>query len=176
MKGRRTPGGAPSIMLRVGEVAKLTELTTRTSLYWEEVGLVSPTWRGPNGERLYSSTDMAWVSRIRDLQELLGSPRAEVHAWSSTPRTSTCSTGSGQKMRSYRVETERLLRGWVGGGHFPDHPWREPLQRSALTLKGLTYAPHRGAARGSDHLVARASWCTSKPLPPVHTAIRRRAP
>ena len=26
-------------------------------------------------------------------------------------------------------------------GEFPDHPWRTYLQRSALTLKGLTYAP-----------------------------------
>ena len=26
-------------------------------------------------------------------------------------------------------------------GEFPDHPWRPYLQRSALTLKGLTYAP-----------------------------------
>src|SRR4029453_8608517 len=26
-------------------------------------------------------------------------------------------------------------------GQFPDHPWRGSLQRSALTLKGLTYAP-----------------------------------
>ena len=26
-------------------------------------------------------------------------------------------------------------------GDFPDHPWRLYLQRSALTLKGLTYAP-----------------------------------
>jgi GH15 family glucan-1,4-alpha-glucosidase len=26
-------------------------------------------------------------------------------------------------------------------GQFPDHPWRGYLQRSALTLKGLTYAP-----------------------------------
>ena len=26
-------------------------------------------------------------------------------------------------------------------GEFPDHPWRSFLQRSALTLKGLTYAP-----------------------------------
>jgi len=26
-------------------------------------------------------------------------------------------------------------------GEFPDHPWRIYLQRSALTLKGLTYAP-----------------------------------
>jgi alpha,alpha-trehalase len=30
---------------------------------------------------------------------------------------------------------------WIGRGQFPDHPWREYLVRSALTLKGLTYAP-----------------------------------
>ena len=30
---------------------------------------------------------------------------------------------------------------WIGRGHFPDHPWREFLVRSALTLKGLIYAP-----------------------------------
>ena len=37
-------------------------------------------------------------------------------------------------------QTERFWRGWLGAGTFPDHPWRERLQRSALTLKGLTYA------------------------------------
>jgi alpha,alpha-trehalase len=30
---------------------------------------------------------------------------------------------------------------WLDRGTFPDHPWRTYLQRSALTLKGLTYAP-----------------------------------
>jgi GH15 family glucan-1,4-alpha-glucosidase len=30
---------------------------------------------------------------------------------------------------------------WLGRGDFPDHPWRKHLQRSALTLKGLIYAP-----------------------------------
>jgi alpha,alpha-trehalase len=30
---------------------------------------------------------------------------------------------------------------WLAGGRFPDHRWRVHLQRSALTLKGLTYAP-----------------------------------
>lgn len=30
---------------------------------------------------------------------------------------------------------------WLSQGEFPDHPWRTFLQRSALTLKGLTYAP-----------------------------------
>jgi alpha,alpha-trehalase len=36
--------------------------------------------------------------------------------------------------------TERFWRGWLGEGNFPDHPWCERLQRSALTLKGLTYS------------------------------------
>ena len=30
---------------------------------------------------------------------------------------------------------------WLDRGEFPDHPWKTFLQRSALTLKGLTYAP-----------------------------------
>ncbi|HSD79215.1 MAG TPA: glycoside hydrolase family 15 protein [Solirubrobacteraceae bacterium] len=30
---------------------------------------------------------------------------------------------------------------WLSHGQFPDHPWRTYLQRSALTLKGLSYAP-----------------------------------
>jgi len=30
---------------------------------------------------------------------------------------------------------------WLSHGTFPDHPWRQYLERSALTLKGLTYAP-----------------------------------
>ena len=37
----------------------------------------------------------------------------------------------------------RHITGSTGSsaGSFPDHPWRSHLQRSALTLKGLTYAP-----------------------------------
>ena len=42
---------------------------------------------------------------------------------------------------AWRAETNRFWRGWIDRGRFPDHPWREHVQRSALTLKGLTYAP-----------------------------------
>jgi GH15 family glucan-1,4-alpha-glucosidase len=37
--------------------------------------------------------------------------------------------------------TESYWRMWLAGGRFPDHRWRAQLQRSALTLKGLTYLP-----------------------------------
>jgi len=39
------------------------------------------------------------------------------------------------------VWTAHHWQHWLGRGEFPDHPWRSYLQRSALTLKGLTYAP-----------------------------------
>jgi alpha,alpha-trehalase len=39
------------------------------------------------------------------------------------------------------VYTADYWHEWLSHGDFPDHPWRTYLQRSALTLKGLTYAP-----------------------------------
>jgi GH15 family glucan-1,4-alpha-glucosidase len=39
------------------------------------------------------------------------------------------------------VRTADFWHEWLSRGNFPDHPWRAYLQRSALTLKGLTYAP-----------------------------------
>jgi GH15 family glucan-1,4-alpha-glucosidase len=49
--------------------------------------------------------------------------------------------------RTYEDAYARLVRTtdywheWLAHGEFPDHPWRPYLQRSALTLKGLSYAP-----------------------------------
>ena len=49
--------------------------------------------------------------------------------------------------QSYDEAYERLVwtahhwQHWLDHGEFPDHPWRIFLQRSALTLKGLSYAP-----------------------------------
>jgi alpha,alpha-trehalase len=39
------------------------------------------------------------------------------------------------------VWTAHHWQHWLDQGNFPDHPWRHYLQRSALTLKGLTFAP-----------------------------------
>ena len=49
--------------------------------------------------------------------------------------------------KTYEEAYERLVRTahywqeWLKHGSFPDHPWRTYLQRSALTLKGLSFAP-----------------------------------
>ena len=37
--------------------------------------------------------------------------------------------------------TTRYWRAWLGGARIPDHRFRDPVQRSALTIKGLTYMP-----------------------------------
>ena len=39
------------------------------------------------------------------------------------------------------VWTAHHWQHWLDRGNFPDHPWSADLQRAALTLKGLTYAP-----------------------------------
>jgi GH15 family glucan-1,4-alpha-glucosidase len=49
--------------------------------------------------------------------------------------------------KTYEEADERLTwtahhwQHWLARGTFPDHPWSAHLQRSALTLKGLTFAP-----------------------------------
>jgi alpha,alpha-trehalase len=37
--------------------------------------------------------------------------------------------------------TVRFWRDWLDRARIPDHRWREPIQRSALAIKGLTYMP-----------------------------------
>jgi GH15 family glucan-1,4-alpha-glucosidase len=37
--------------------------------------------------------------------------------------------------------TRRFWRRWLGTARLPDHRFRDPIQRSALTIKGLTYMP-----------------------------------
>jgi alpha,alpha-trehalase len=56
--------------------------------------------------------------------------------WSGYPPPATCDEGQLRlgETRSYWHE-------WLRRGRFPDHPWQAYLQRSALTLKALTYAP-----------------------------------
>jgi alpha,alpha-trehalase len=48
---------------------------------------------------------------------------------------------SVDEANEYIDTTVRLWREWLGRARLPDHRWRDPIQRSALAIKGLTYAP-----------------------------------
>src|SRR5580658_7008880 len=67
------------------------------------------------------------------------------HQYRPAPRT------LDEAMRRMHRTSEHW-RQWITLGDFPDHRWRSYLQRSALTLKGLTYAP-------SGALMAAATTC-----------------
>ena len=66
--------------LRIGEIAQLAGVTTRTLRYWEQLGLLTPIGRPQGGQRLYSAVQLDRVTRIRDLQCLLGLSLAEIRA------------------------------------------------------------------------------------------------
>ncbi|BBY90158.1 trehalase [Mycolicibacterium tokaiense] len=57
-------------------------------------------------------------------------------SWSGHPAPQTYEEAANKMW-----QTSEMWRQWINIGDFPDHPWRSYLQRSALTLKGLTYSP-----------------------------------
>jgi alpha,alpha-trehalase len=46
-----------------------------------------------------------------------------------------------EQAHEYMERTGNFWRKWLAEGVYPDHPWSVHLQRSALTLKGLTFMP-----------------------------------
>jgi GH15 family glucan-1,4-alpha-glucosidase len=46
-----------------------------------------------------------------------------------------------EQAQEHMDRTAHFWRSWLAEGVYPDHPWRYHLQRSALTLKGLTFMP-----------------------------------
>ena len=49
--------------------------------------------------------------------------------------------GSWEEAAAALNATVGYWRDWLNAAKVPDHPWRPYLERSALTLKGLSYAP-----------------------------------
>lgn len=65
--------------LRIGEVAKLTGISTATLRLWESQGLIRPT-RSNGGIRRYSQEDVDLIRRIVEMREIQGlNPRTVAH-------------------------------------------------------------------------------------------------
>lgn len=54
----------------VGDVAKFAHVSVRTLHHYDEIGLLTPVGRGPNGYRLYSGADLRRLQQIMFYREL----------------------------------------------------------------------------------------------------------
>ena len=52
-------------MYTIGQVGDLAQLSRSTLLYYDRIGLLSPSHKSPAGYRLYSEADLARLERIR---------------------------------------------------------------------------------------------------------------
>jgi alpha,alpha-trehalase len=115
----------------------------RSSVAWEYVGegYSAAEARTPDGDlmlRLTSDLRMGFEGRRAYASTTLreGDERFVALSWSAHQPATSYQDAADRVWR-----TQEFWREWLNHGEFPDHPWRIHLQRSALTLKGLTYAP-----------------------------------
>jgi GH15 family glucan-1,4-alpha-glucosidase len=109
---------------------------------WSSVGIGEAVADAEDGSRIFLTTDL-------DLTLGQGSAEGTLHIKEGESAFVSLGWGPGMDSptRSGPEAVERLdqtvqfWRQWLAQGSFPDHPWRIHLQRSALVLKGLTYAP-----------------------------------
>ena len=59
-------------LLSIGQAATAAGVTPRTLRYYEELGLLAPSAHSMGGARRYADADLARITRIRELQELMG--------------------------------------------------------------------------------------------------------
>jgi len=102
------------------------------------------------GDGVCSVDGQAMRLRLRsDMRLGFEGPRARAETRLRAGETRFCALGWSEHLppatyaeaRAQLAYTGNFWHEWISRGRFPDHPWRVHLQRSALTLKGLTYAP-----------------------------------
>jgi DNA-binding transcriptional MerR regulator len=63
---------------RISDAATRAGVSARTLRYYEELGLLTPSLYTPGGERRYTEEDLAHLSRILELREVLGMNLEEI--------------------------------------------------------------------------------------------------
>ncbi len=76
-----------------------------------------------------------WVRGRHQLQK--GEQAFCALSWAEDFDSATDVDGANARLAA----TTHFWRNWLGRARLPDHRWREPIQRSALAIKGLTYMP-----------------------------------
>jgi GH15 family glucan-1,4-alpha-glucosidase len=152
---RRSPTDydADHVMLRLircvnGEVQVLLDCEPQF-----EYGRVAASWEytGPGYHEARASADATdvFLELTTDMNIGFEGPRATGRTLMKEGQTVfvALSWSEHAPPKTYEDAYDRLVwtahhwQHWLDHGDFPDHPWRTHLQRSALTLKGLSYAP-----------------------------------
>jgi GH15 family glucan-1,4-alpha-glucosidase len=151
---RRTPGDFDARHLLV-RTATCLEGTVELAVNCEvsfDYGRADASWAyGGPGYQQVVTTNAEQLRLTLDSDLRLGLEGRSVKARHRLSQGESCYTtlywgGANLGTNTYDAnallaETTQFWRGWLDAGRFPDHPWREQLQRSALTLKALTYRP-----------------------------------
>jgi GH15 family glucan-1,4-alpha-glucosidase len=168
---RRSPTDhdADHVMLRLIEcVQGSVEMKVECEPAFDYGGLASDWSYGSEGynEAVARSEGMdVWLRLRSDLRLGFEGPRARARTMMQEGDRAFVAIGwsehglpeSYEEAEAWMSRTGSFWQQWLKHGNFPDHPWRAYLQRSALTLKGLSYAP-------SGALIAAAT--TSLPETP----------
>jgi GH15 family glucan-1,4-alpha-glucosidase len=115
-----------------------------------EYGAEEATWSEQPGGELEARAGDHWVHLATDIEPEINGDRVNGSLNLSEGQScfaALCWDPESGAPRSAPEAQERVdatsdfWRAWLRHGNFPDHPWRVHLQRSAVVLKGLTYAP-----------------------------------
>ena len=117
-----------------------------------DYGRVPAEWSMPNGDRhTADATGAGQTIRLRtDMEMGIEGNRVRARHTLKQGDQLFCSLSWAEELESpadvdeanaRQAATTKFWRSWISRARLPDHRWREPIQRSALAIKGLTYMP-----------------------------------
>src|SRR5258708_13373516 len=129
--------------IRIGDFARLAQVTVRTLRHYEHEGLLRPHHvRNRSGERYYDATQLLLVQRILVLRDL-GLSIPDVRA------ALRCDDGGAQILNSHRTQLRKAIL---------DHSARlDPADYVTELQIPLVRRSHRPGNRGSERHLARRS-------------------
>jgi alpha,alpha-trehalase len=108
----------------------------RRSGPWSKATVTSRTPQAPSRR---SACEPTWPSASRETRHTL--TKGEQAYCSLAWADQLVSPENVDQANARLAATTLFWRAWLGRAFLPDHRFRDPVQRSALTIKGLTYMP-----------------------------------
>ena len=147
-----------------------------------DYGRVTATWSTADGDHVADATGGDVTIRLRsDLPLGIEGDRVRARHVLRQGEQAFCSLSWAEELagpesvdeaNEQLADTARFWREWLGKARIPDHRWRDPIQRSALAIKGLTYMPTGATVAALDDLAARDARRRTQLGLPLHVAAR----